>query len=222
MAFGPIMQLKVGELLIELAPVAKTDVGEFISPGMQQASITKYLRRNVGPVLEDELEWFERERASKDSIVWGIYIVEGKKRLLIGNTGIHEITNEHTIQSTSGSMIFRKEYWGKGIASAIHKARTWYVFEQLGHTRVKSAVVHGNIASRKALEKSGYNLVYVERNTHFVDGGLHHQDNLECLNPSESAWRLWWGKDQPTDEAIAARERAREVMQWAKTHVNLL
>jgi len=221
MAFGPIMQLKVGELSIELSPIAKADMGEFIAPGMQQASITKYLNRHVAPVLEDEFEWFDRERASKDSLVWGIYVIDGKKRILIGNTGVHDISVDHTIQSVSGSMIFRKEYWGKGIASAIHQARTWYLFEHLGHTRVKSAVVAGNIASRKALEKSGYTLVYTERNTTFVDGKLRHQDNLECLNPSETTWRLWWGDDQPTVSALEARKRALEAMSWAADHVHL-
>jgi len=82
-------------------------------------------------------------------------------------------------------------------------------------------VSHGNIASRKALEKSGYNLVYVERNVQFTDGKLVHQDNLECLNPDERAWSLWWGDDQPTPEAIAARQRTIDVMKWAEENVVL-
>lgn len=222
MAFGPIMQLNVGELLIELGPIAKDDMGQFIAPGMQQASITKYLTRRSAPVLEDELEWLDRERTSKDSLIWGIYVISSSERLLIGSTSLHNISVDHTIQSTSGSMIFRKEYWGKGIAGSVHKARTWYAFEQLGHTRIKSAVIHGNVASRKALEKSGYIHVYTERNTVFVDGRLRHQDNLECLNPSETTWRLWWGEDQPTPEAIAARQKTREAMAWAVENVCLL
>lgn len=221
MAFGPIMKLTVGDLSLELGPIAKDDLASFVSPGMQQASITKYLSQHSAPVLEDELEWFERERNAKDSLVWGIYLIEAKKRILIGNTGIHQITKTHTLQSTSGSMIFRKEYWGKGIASAIHKARTWYVFEHLGHTRVKSAVIHGNVASRKALEKSGYNLVYIERNTTFVDGSLRHQDNLECLNPHEGPWRLWWGDEEPPVSSLEARKRTLETLEWAKSHIDL-
>lgn len=222
MAFGPIMKMKVGELAIELAPIKKEDLGEFVSPGMQQASVTQYFIRRNAPVFEDEVEWFDRKRHEENSVVWGIYSVENGERKLIGSTGLHEITKSHTIQSVSGSMIFRKEYWGKGIATAVHKARTWYAFIQLGHTRIKSAVYWGNIASKKALEKSGYNLVYVERNTAFIDGTLRHEDNLECLNPSEQAWSLWWGNDEPPQSSLAARERTHETIVWAEENVELL
>jgi len=222
MAFGPRMQLDVGELKIELAPLSKEVLGEFVSPGLQQASITKYLSSTTAPVLEDEHEWFEKMRLAENAITWGIYVRNGEQRVLIGNTSLTDITKGHTIQAVSGSMLFRKEYWGKGIASSIHKARTWYAFDQLGFTRVKSAVIHGNVASRKALEKSGYRLVYVERNTVFVDGQLRHQDNLECVNPGEVAWNLWWGGDVPAKDAVDARERTLDALKWVKENVTLL
>jgi len=222
MAFGPRMQLDVGDLKIELAPLSQEVLSEFVSPGLQQASVTKYLNSTTAPVLEDEHEWFEKTRLAEDTITWGIYVRDGEKRLLIGNTSLTDITKGHTIQAVSGSMIFRKDYWGKGIASTIHKARTWYVFDQLGFTRVKSAVIHGNVASRKALEKSGYRLVYVERNTAFIDGQLRHQDNLECINPSQTAWSLWWGHDTPPTDAVDARNCTLDAMAWAKEHVTLL
>jgi RimJ/RimL family protein N-acetyltransferase len=223
MAFGPIMRMKVGELAIELAPIAKEDLTAFISPGMQQASVTRYLGVPGAPVIEDEEDWYAKTRASKDGLTWGIWdVTDDRKRLLIGTTALNSMTKDHTIQATSGSMISNKVYWGKGIASAIHKARTWYGFEHMGLTRIKSAVIHGNIASRKALEKSGYALVYIERNTVFADGELRHQDNLECLNPAESMWNVWWGTDTPTATSLAARDKTREAMKWAKENVTLL
>lgn len=221
MGFGPIMRLQVGELKLELAPISKNDLDSVVSPGMQQASVTRYLGGQSAPVLETEIEWFDRIRTEKASLVWGTYDVTGERKL-IGTTSLHDIEKGHVIQATSGSMIFRKEYWGKGIASAIHKARTWYVFEHLGYTRIKSAVLHGNIASRKALEKSGYNLVYVERNTGFALGKMRHQDNLECINPGETAWKLWWGADRPPLASRRARLLTKEAMEWAATNVELL
>lgn len=221
MAFGPIMRMNVGDLEVELAPIVKADAPLFIRPGMQQASVTKYLSFRTAPVEQDEEEWFETTRQDSTSVVWGIYVLEDGHRKLIGNTALNSIKLGHTHQATSGFIIFDKAYWGKGIASTTHKARTWYAFTQLGLTRIKSAVVHGNIASRKALEKSGYALVYVERNTTFVDGALHHQDNLECLNPSDSAWRIWWGAERPTARSRAARVAAKEALAWAERNVRL-
>ena len=64
MAFGPIMQVKVSEdLVVELAPIHKDDMGEFVSrehSSMQNAKITKYLKRRSAFVFEDELEWLKK------------------------------------------------------------------------------------------------------------------------------------------------------------------
>lgn len=220
MAFGPIMRMAVNDLEIELAPLQKDVMGQFVQPGMQQHSITKYLSGGAH-VIEDEDEWYESVRKDSKKIVWGIWVVDEGSRMIIGTTALEGITHEHTHQATSGSMIFRKEYWGRGIASRIHMARTWYAFQEMGLDRIMSAVIHGNIVSRKALEKSGYDLVYVERNTSFSEGALRHQDNLECLNPSDAFWSRWWHGDRPTKRAVAARKRTIAALQWASENVTL-
>lgn len=222
MSFGPIMRVPVGDLVIELAPLSKDVMEEFVSPGMQQASISRYLARHTAPVAEDEYEWFEKTRKSSDNLIWGIYLIEGAERKLIGNTGLSSIEIGHIHQATSGSMLFRQEYWGKGIASAIHRARTWYAFQHMGLHRIRSAVIQGNVASLKALRKCGYTVVYVERNTVFVDGMLRHQDNLECLNPQEPFWGQWWGNNKPTKRSLEARSLTQTVMDWAEQNVELL
>lgn len=222
MAFGPIMQLKVGELDIELAPLTKESMAAFISPGMQRASISKYLAYSVAPVLEDEQEWFDKTRQAQDSLVWGIWVKNGDEKTVIGTSALHNRSMDPIKIAGSGSMIFDSAYWGKGIASSIHKARTWYAFQHMGLTCIRSGVIQGNVASLKALQKSGYSLVSVERNMVFVDGALRHADNLECINPGEAAWRHWWGTDRPTKLAREARLRAQDAMTWAEQNVTLL
>lgn len=221
MAFGPIMRMYVSDIHIELAPVTKESLAAFVTPGMQQASVIRYLEVSSAPTIEDEEEWYETTRKAKDSLVWGIWDIT-TDRTLIGTTSLFNIEQSPLAQATSGVMLSNKEYWGKGIASTIHKARTWYAFRQLGLVRIKSAVVHGNVASKKALQKSGYTDVYVERNTHFSDGVLHHQDNLECLNPDERAWQQWWGNDVPSVDSVQARQRTNESLVWAEQNVILL
>ena len=229
MAFGPIMRLKAGELTIELAPLTKEVMGEFINlqhgGGMQRLEVRRYTSSITAPVLEDEYDWFEKTRQSKDSIVWGIWVIEDDKRILIGNTSLFSFSEGHAkliLQSTSASMIFRKEYWGRGIASSIHKARTWFAFQYLGLHRVKSAVIQGNVGSLKALSRSGYSLVYVERNEQFVSGQLRHLDCLECLNPNEPFWGQWWHGDRPPRRALEARRCTQVALAWAEENVELL
>ena len=209
MSFGPIMQFMVDGLLIELAPFSKDSMKEFVSPGMQQYSVLRYLGMTTANTLEDEEEWYDRLRKDKERLVWGIWVVDGNERIIIGNTALTEIERGHVLQATSGSMIFRTEYWGRGIASAAHKARTWYAFHYLGLHRIKSAVLHGNHASLKALTHSGYTLVYTERNEKFVEGSLTHLDRLECLNPREPFWSQWWHGDRPSKAQQVARAKNR-------------
>lgn len=221
MSFGPTMRLTVDKLTIELAAFDKASMAGFVE-GMAQASVTRYLSRSTAPTIEDEHEWFDKVRADRTRLNWGIWVVDDNQRTLIGDTTLFDIQRKHIHQATSGSEIFRKEYWGRGIASAIHMARTWYAFQHMGLHRIMSAVVQGNHGSLKALEKSGYRLVYVERNTQFVDGQLRHQDNLAVLNPLPVFWDQWWHDDEPDAEAIAARAVTEHVMDWAEKHVELL
>lgn len=234
MAFGPIMRFTVGDFRVELAPLTKEVMPEFVSlahgGGLQRRSVTRYMGMDFAPTTEDEQDWFDKTRATKDTLIWGIWLIEGDGasavRKLIGNSALIDIDKGgHTKlirQATSGSMIFRPEYWGKGIASAAHKARTWYAFKHIGLHRIKSAVIQANGGSRKALVRSGYTLVYTERNEQYADGQFHHLDCLECLNPLDLFWNQWWHGDRPSKASREARQLTREVLDWADKNVELV
>lgn len=228
--FGPILQLDVPQqnnaeaLKIELAPLEKERMGDFIANGgMQSYTVTRFLGRHTNPVLEDEMEWFEKTRTAKDSIVWGVWVCQDNSRALIGTTALNSIEHGPSglKQATSGVLIFDKTFWRKGIAGRIHMARTWFAFCELGITRIVSAVIQGNEGSLKALEKSGYTRTYVERNICFTDGALRHLDNLECLNPLDPFWSQWWGEDTPSPASLLARETSLAALVWARASVTL-
>ena len=83
MAFGPIMRFKVGELDIELAPLTRDSMSEFVNlsygGGMQRHQVTRYLGRHQAPTVEDEHEWFDKTRATKNNLVWGIWVIDGNE-----------------------------------------------------------------------------------------------------------------------------------------------
>lgn len=220
MALGCVMKFTVNGLQVELAPFTREEVAVF-AEGFSSLEVVRYISFQYAQTKETEQAWYDKMIQDKQSLVWGIWVVEGGMRKLIGNTALTDISKGHTIQATSGSVIADRTYWGKGVASACHKARTWYAFRHMGMTRVKSAVLQPNIGSRKALERSGYTLVYTERNEQFVDGQLVHKDCVECINPSPAAWRLWWGSDTPNKRAREARKVTQEALAWADQHVLL-
>lgn len=218
----------VGGMTIELAPLTRDSVGEFVNyehgGGLQRHSVTRFLDLRMAPVLEDEYEWFDRVRAAKTCVVWGIWHIENAERILIGVTSLDDIGEDGISlirQATSSSLIFRPDYWGKGIASAAHKARTWYAFQQLGLHCIKSSTVRGNKGSSKALSRSGYVYTYTERNSHFVDGAMHHLRHYECVNPFDMFWSQWWYGEEAPSSAVEARQLAREAMSWAERNVTL-
>lgn len=218
MAFGSIMRVKARDLDIELSPMTRDDMGDFIRPGIQSANITKFLETKA-KVLEDEYEWYDKIRKDETSITWGVYVLHGTERELIGTTSLHHIKKDFFFDAGTGSLLFKQEYWGKGIASAIHRARTWYAFQVVGIDRLWSEVLQGNVASRRALEKTGYYGTYMIRNSKFADGRLRHMDRLECLNPN--AFQRWWHGDRPIKAAQEARKRTEAAMTWASQNVTL-
>lgn len=221
MSLGQTMKLKTSQgLAIELAPFAREDLQVFVE-GFSREAVTQYLSAHKAQTIETEQEWYDKIIRDSSVLVWGIWVVENETRTFIGNTSLTKIEKKHVHQAVSGSVIVDTSYWGRGIATAIHKARTYYAFEKLGLHRISSEVLEGNIASQKALEKAGYRYIYTERNRMFTNGKLRHSDWFECLNPAEWAWRQWWGEDRPPKKAIESRRRTADAMEWAKLQVEL-
>ena len=208
---------------IKLAPFTREDVGAFIKDGrMQHHTVSRFVSMRYALTIEDEQEWYDRTRIDEASRVWGIWDESDGEPKLIGNTALTRLEESPLRQMTSGSVLSDPNYWGRGIATAIHKARTWFAFNQLDLVRIKSTVHTPNIASKKALLHSGYFHHNTERNVIFVDGALQHLERFECLNPASYAWDRWWGNDEPTAEALAAREVTKSALKWADENVTLL
>lgn len=227
MSFGPIIKTttKTG-LVVGLAPFERDDAAQ-LAEGMQRLPVLQYIGMGaMAQTVGTEQEWYDEAVKKKNQVLWGIWVSENGSKKLIGTSAINEIgphveSQPNITQGTTGVMITDPAYWGKGIASAAHKARTYFAFRQLGLIRLKSAVAQTNHASRKALASSGYFDVYTERNYQFINGKYIHEDNLECLNPDDWAWRLWWGDDRPTRKAVEARETTRQALEWAEQNVEL-
>ena len=225
--FGPTMRFQVEKsgLTVELAPLKKEEMPLFVETGgMQSYEVLKFLGRTSAAVIEDEYEWFEKTRQSKDDLVWVIYVIDGDSRIIIGTTGLHDINSDMWSPyktATSGFMIFRPEYWGKGIAGACHRARTMYAFDVIGLVCIRSGVIFENEASRRAVESVGYVVHHTDR-MHGLYMGEPRQDfALQCINPDKYVWNYWWRDQNPGKKWRDARKRTAEALDWARTNVTL-
>lgn len=153
--------------LVTLRPADDTDPPRFV-PWFADMEVTRYLGRRTAVALYQEVDFFKRVGESKTDVFW-ILEVDGTA---IGATGIHGIDwpNAH---GTTGIVIGERALWGKGVASEAMALRTRYAFRELNLRKLMTEVFVDNVASRKALEKSGYRTVGIHRR-HFFAGGTWH------------------------------------------------
>lgn len=90
--------------------------------------------------------------------VLGVELKETKE--LIGDTGISEV--EGKTDETEIGYCIGQPYRGKGYASELLEAVSGFAASRFGIRTVWGRVVHGNEASAKVLEKSGYEFVREE------------------------------------------------------------
>lgn len=169
--FGPTI---LGER-VRLAPLTMEIMGNFV-PWMSDLDVTRWMGVRGCPTIEMEREWYEKMSKSDSDLLWGIFV--GEKH--IGSTGLHQIDwrNRNAI---TGNLIGDKTEWGKGYGSEVVALRTRYAFEMLGLEKLKTEVFVENAASRRALEKSGYATMGIEKREIYRYGRWHDMWRGEIL-----------------------------------------
>lgn len=125
------------------------------------------------PDSEALSDFISRMNASKDNLLLGIYLLDGKH---IGNIKLGPI---HTLYSRAhlGLLIGDHAEWGKGFATEAIGALTHYAFERLNLSAIWAGCYANNQGSCKAFLKAGYTesarqLHYWKVNDDFVDNIL--------------------------------------------------
>ena len=101
--------------------------------------------------VESITSYVEQQLASETAHFLGIFH-EGRH---IGNINIEPFTGRKGCAEVS-YIIGRKEYWNKGVASAVVKAVADYGLGELGYGKVLADPFVENVASAKALQNAGF------------------------------------------------------------------
>jgi RimJ/RimL family protein N-acetyltransferase len=177
--FGPKFRIEYDGLGISLVPFKKEWTTE-MADLMSSHDVHLYTMQTRGFTSEDEQDWFDRTREDKSIYVWGI-LPDGEDTP-VGITNIHGIFFTHN-SCGSGITIYKKEWWGKGVASRSHLIRTWFAADVLNRFVISSEVRVPNIASRKALERIGYITSGIQLRDGYRDGKFFDTYVLSWLNP---------------------------------------
>ena len=177
--YGPVLK---GEK-VTLRPPDETDAARFVEWFADQ-EVTRYLGVTFPLALEQEKEILKKFGEDKN-LVWWVIEAEGKA---VGGIGIHQIDwiNAHAI---TGIVIGDKGCWRKGYASEAMAVRTAYAFRQLNLHKLSSFTFFENEGSKRALMKSGYREIGVEREHIWRDGRWHDTWLAEVM-------RADWEKEQ--------------------------
>jgi RimJ/RimL family protein N-acetyltransferase len=127
--------------------------------------VTRFLERDTPITMKEEESWFARIAESEHDVLWGLF-VDGNH---LGSTSIGQIDWRNR-RGTTGIVIGDRSWWGRGVAGESHGLRTRYAFEELGLEKLVTHVIEGNTASRRALERIGYQTVGIYRHHKFHRG----------------------------------------------------
>jgi len=167
-----------GEIVI-LGPIQKDYVPRYVE-WLNDWEVRRFLAPNLPHPysLQDEEDWFNRQRQENDSRVFAILTREEGR--LIGNCGLHQIdwTNRNAI---FGIFIGDKNYWGKGYGTDATRTILRYAFGEANLHRVELEVFSFNQRGIRVYEKCGFKLEGVRRQALYREGAWHDEHVMAIL-----------------------------------------
>ncbi len=145
----------------------------------------------------DETEIVMREKQAEFILRTDLMmvVVEKETGQLIGGTGLHRFDWQTRIIEIG--YWYRKSVHGKGYATESTKALIKYAFDVCQATKVTIAHAEGNNASKRVIEKCGFELEYVALkdsqlpNGEFVDHPHYYLFNANHLADFNVKWEKW-------------------------------
>lgn len=224
MAWGLPMQFnaiaKNGEVTRIIMRPYRMDENIILADGISRHEVIRYIGSDTAKTPEQETEWLKEKIEEKDSVVWAICVAENKKDQIGRPIGTSSISYIKNLRGVSGCVIFDTNMWGKGIASACHKARCYYAEHVMGLHAIDSYVAFPNHGSRKALLNAGYFVTGVCFGTFFANGNWHNCHSLIWINPAYEA-------EFPQIEQLASQRKksaknTKLALKWAKHNITFM
>ncbi len=213
--YGNPMRIMLDRVPILLRPFEEKDIPGALL-GMSKLSVRKWTAGIDAPSVATEREWFDDLGKRKGTYGWAI-VPEGVE-VAVGSTSLNGI-DPRSNTAKSGIIVWEPSFWGKGIATRAHLARTLFASDWLNLRTIISEVRVPNEASLKALLRVGYAVTGKHFRDYFVEGRYWDTYVLTWTNP-KFVQELWEKDPIPTDiqdaitRAEEALERARRCVEY--------
>ena len=143
------------------------DDAEDLAKAANNPNVSRYLR-NVFPYpysQEDAIDFINFAADNEDELIYGI-IVDGKASGCV----CARMRGDVYAKSCELGYWLSEQFWGKGLMTLVVKAFCDFVFDNYDIHRIDAEVFADNVASRRVLEKSGFELEGVCRQKVYKDG----------------------------------------------------
>jgi RimJ/RimL family protein N-acetyltransferase len=118
------------------------------------------------PYTPEDARWWVQFASAQQPVTSLAIELQGEA---VGNIGI-EVRQDVERCSAEMGYWLGESVWGRGVATAAVRAATAYAFSTFGLTRVYAIPYARNMASRRVLEKTGFQLEGVMRRAAIKDG----------------------------------------------------
>jgi RimJ/RimL family protein N-acetyltransferase len=138
-----------------LTDIKEKDLPKFVR-WFSNKEVTRFLMTDFSNLtLKKEKKWYKDTKKQKDTVIFGLYALDGKKKIIIGSTGLKKIDYNHK-NAEFGITIGDKNYWGKGIGTEATKLIVDFGFKALKLNSIYLAVFGKNKAGQKAYKRVGF------------------------------------------------------------------
>jgi len=164
---------------VSLRLLTEDDVTEEYVGWFRDAVVTEYLD-SQGFSVEDAREYLRQGRESRAYFMYAV--IDNDSRLHIGNVKLGPISWLHGTADLV-TVIGRREFWGKGLATEAIKAGNQIAFKDYGIRKLNGGIAEGNEGSVKAYTRAGWVIEARLKGHHMIDGMSRDRIVVSCFNP---------------------------------------
>jgi|SRR5688572_22345190 len=199
---------------VTLRPFSKADLPVLVEH-FNSMKVHMYTMGLFANTLENEEDWYEKVGKDLTSCSWAI--VPDESKVPVGITGLRDIDIYGSC--VSGIVIWDPTWWGKGVATRSHLARTLFAADYLNRNTIKSSARVVNKGSVNALLRLGYYKIGVEPRTAYRAGKYLDTQMFCWINPERVNVLFPEGLPKEYKDCVkkarVALDKARKVVTFA-------
>lgn len=115
---------------------------------------------------QELIDRVQRQRLTNECLAW--VVADGTTERMLGSIGLYRLKPEHDTAEVGYQL--HPDHWGRGIMTEALEVVTRYTLGPLGFHRIEAITDPRNIASRRLLERCGYALEGITRESYVWDG----------------------------------------------------